>query len=478
MNVKRFLIYAASVLILVVTGVTNKGKVPSPPKATSTSVTSALKITPTPTLTPAPPTATSSVAPTSSPASPTAPSATPSPQGSVQPYPSAPLCSDHGSEHDNSLFHELWDSTRGCHYDHEHGQNPFTPEIASAFPGFNLRELLGNVGIGHTNPSSPAENVAKHGGFKWQVDVAAPQGCLTGFEGGTVAIDAYAIQFHAFGRQDIEHEARNHSSAILLRQCKSDNPSDKGYIYVTQLQEYGVRVMPYQGMVLPYPDNFLPIWDGRRGQYFTTECFGADFSVTDPNRGSILVDCRPAYNDQTNNLTIWTSKITGRGERPPGSTLFTLLFRGRDNYQRMDGADLVHPFTWRFVCGGLTFNPAGCRYNSSTMTIHEIAGRIPAAWDNLAGFDRDTRPGRITADGFVTRFGDLNLACTAPGTDCHPIKLVGAFVGMYSSEISAVKVSNPTPLDTPERDIYLCNGVPCSETSPGAIPSGWIGSEN
>ena len=63
-------------------------------------------------------------------------------------------------------------------------------------------------------------------------------------------------------------------------------------------------------------------------------------------------------------------------------------------------------------------------------------GEIPVEWDNLAGFDTDPRAGRITADGYVTRFGDLNLSCTAPGTDCHPIKLVQAFAGRYLSQFS------------------------------------------
>lgn len=388
--------------------------------------------------------------------------------------PDVPLC----PTHDPTKWHGLWDRERGCHYDHEHGTTPFTAEVAAAFPGFNLIELLGGVGIGHTNPSSPMENTHKHGGFKWQVDLAAPQGCNTGFEDGTVAVNAYAIQFHAFGRQDIEHEARNHSSTALLKFCKPDNPSDVGYMYVVQLQEFGERALPYQGLTLQYPDNFSPQWYAAFGPYFTTECFGSDFTADIPEVGPKLIDCRPTFDDNSNNLTIWTSKKTGNGPRPEGSRLFNMLFRGRDNYQRLDVTDLVHPFTWMFVCGGANYNPTGCKYNSSTMTIHEVAGDIPAAWDGLAGFDTDPRPGRITAQGFVTRFGDLNPACTVAGGDCYPIKLVSAFVGRYSSEVSVEKVSNPTPADTPERDIYFCAGVQCRETDPGAIPSGWIGSEN
>jgi hypothetical protein len=314
--------------------------------------------------------------------------------------------------------------------------------------------------------------------MKWQVDLAAPQGCITGFEDGTIAVDAYGVMHHNLGRQDVEFEARQHSGIFMLRQCKAGNPSDKGYIFVGQLIEYGQRVMPYQGMVLPYPNNFLPLYDSARGPYFTPECFGASFTAPDGK----FIACRPTFNSSANNLSIWTSKPSGNGERPALSTLAALLFRSRDAYQRMDVRDLVHPFTWRFVCssdGGVTYNPVGCRYNNSTTTVQELAGRIPMSWDNLFGFDTDLRIGRITAQGFVTRYGTLAPSCTASGgLDCQPIKMVNAFVGFYSSELSAQKVSNPTPLDTPEQDLGFCGNLLCPEGSPGYVPSGWIGSEN
>ena len=398
------------------------------------------------------------------------------PHSSIAPFPSAPLCPDTGEAHDTTKFHRLWDASRGCHYDHEHGRNPFSPRVAAAFPGFDLKALLGGVEIGHTNPSSPMENTHKHGGFKWQVSSNAPQGCAVGFEGGTVAVDAYAIQYHALGMHSVEFEARNHSTASLLRQCKPDNPADKGYIYVVQLQEYGQRVSPYQGTVLPYPDTPQPRYGSGFGPYITTDCVGAG-----------LPDCRVSIsqirNRNLNANSVWTSKPTGfstmtGGVRPPTSRLFRLLFRVRDNYQVFDSSDLVHPFTWVFICGGADFVAEACRWNNSTTTIHEIAGRVPASWDGLAGFDRDSRRGRITAEGYVTRFGRLDLSCVTPGDNCYPIKMVGAFVGLYSSELSVDKVSDPTPADTPERDIYFCNGIRCRETSPGSIPSGWIGEGN
>lgn len=456
-------------MIPVVDGLFVTCEEPPTPTETSTptdTATSTSTDTPTSTSTNTP---TSTVTPTIT----VTPSRTSTP-GNIAPFVDAPECDPLPVGHTN--FHTLWNSALGCHYDHEHGQNPYTASVQAVFPGFDLLELNGGYEISSPNPSSPTELMMKGGGYKWQISTNAPNGCEIGFEGGAVAVDAYAIQFHALGRQDVEHEAKNHSSVAFLRQCKPGNPSDKGYIYTRQLQEYGQRVMPYQGMVLDYPDLNIE-WDSKRGQYFTTECFGASFVANTPF-GPRNVTCRSTFSETSNNLTVWTSKITGTGPRPPGSTLFRLLFRGRDNYQRLDVRDLDHPFTWRFVCGGAVYNPAGCRFNSTTMTIQEITGDIPASWDNLAGFDTDPRVGRISARGYTDKFGALQPSCTVDGGNCYLLVLDKAFVGRYSSEISLVKVSNPTPQDTPERDIYFCNRVLCTETSPNAVPSGWVGSEN
>ena len=406
------------------------------------------------------------------------PEPTLNPDNDIAPYPTAPLCL-HGAAadllHDRSIFHTLWNND-GCHYDHEHGTNPFTDEVAAVFPG--IQEFLGGFQIGHTNLSSPMENTHKHGGFKWFVNLVAPHGCEVGFESGTVAISAYAIQLHMFGPQSIEFEARNHTASGVLEQCKAGNPSDKGYVYFIQLQEYGQRVMPYQGLVLNYPDNFLPTWDSPRGPYFTTECFGNDVTINGK-----FIDCRQTFGEQSNNLTVWTSKRTGpvSSPRPPVSSLFVQLSRSRDNYQRLDIRDLVHPFTWMSVCGGATYNPDGCKFNNASITLHEVMGNIPASLEAaLGGLDQDARPGRITFTGYVTQFGALRRDCTAPRSattedaGCYPIKLVNAFVGVYSSDLCAVKCSNPNPIDTPSRNFFWCGSVLCAETAPGAVPSGWI----
>jgi hypothetical protein len=395
---------------------------------------------------------------------------------SIAPYPAAPLCPDTGAAHDPSLFHTIWDSTRGCHYDHEHGKNPFTPEMQALFPGFDLHALLGGVEIGHTNPSSPMENTMKHGGFKWQVG-RTPQGCVRGFEGARYCVAAFAIQYHNFGDYSMELEGRIHSTAALLKVCDPARRSNCGYIYVVQFQDYGQRVSPYQGDVLLYPDNPIRYGSGL-GPYVSVDCVGL-------KAGGLRGRCRSRLEQirsmNLNTNSIWTSK--GGRTAPSGSKLFKLLFRVRDTYQVVkwndDGSIPSYPFTFLYACGGETYNPLGCRYNNSASMVHEVAGTIPASWDG-SSFDQDPRPRRVTAEGYVTRFGQWNPACTGPSVeaDCFPIKMVGMFVGNYGSELSRSKVSNATPSNTPERDIYFCNGIPCSERSPGALPSGWIGGGN
>jgi hypothetical protein len=396
------------------------------------------------------------------------------PDGTWNPYPSAPLC-----VHTTDKFHTLWDPVVGCHYDHEHGDNPFTSDLANAFPrsivGNDLRGFLGGVEIAHTNHSGPAENTTKHGGFKWQAQATTPNGCALGFEDAGVAINAIAVQYHAFGNYAIEFESRVHSLAALMRQCKPDS-TDYGYVYTVQHVDYGQRVSAYTGDIVPYPDSPSPAYDSPLAPYFTIDCIGR--SSPPCGRYTSYADYVAANG---NTSTTWTSKSPNRLVSS-GSPLLMVLFRARDTYQILDFSDSSYPFRFLWMCSrdnGTTFsNFPGCRHNNSTTRVHEVAGTIPVAWDNKPGFDTDTRVGRITASGYTSRFGILDMSCTAAGPDCHPIRLVNAYTGRYGSLLIPDKVvafSQPT---LPERDVYFCNGVVCSETSAGARSSGWIGPNN
>lgn len=408
------------------------------------------------------------------------PSYTPT-AGNFTPVANAPLC----PSHDPAKWHGLWDSARGCHYDHEHGTSPFAV-LDTVFSDFNYNVILCGLEISHCNPSSHAEHEVKHGGYKWQAESSAANGCVVGFEGGTVAVDAYAIQYHAFGPQQIEFETPDHSAISFMRQCKPGNPNDKGYLIVAQLQRYGEVVMPYQGLPLPYPYPFTQRWDAQFAPYFSIECEGNSFTWQNPFTGqNESIACRTPGDTTSNNLTTWTSKRPAQSQiasRPPMSAWLGILFRGRDMYQRVVVTNGVpsYPFDFTYVCGNANYIQAGCEHNNSTTTVHELQGNIPAALDNLVGFDSDPRVGRITGSAYLTRYGDINTSCVeADGLDCQVLIMVNAFVGKYSTDLCAVKCNNSgNELFTPERDIYFCNGAVCSETDPSAVPSGWIGSGN
>lgn len=417
--------------------------------------------------------------PTAIPSATVAPSLTPAPPTATAapstPYPAAPACIE--SSHDTSKFHTLWNGEQGCHYDHEHGSDPFTGNVNATFIGFDLRNLLGGVGIGHTNPSSPMENTHKHGGFKWNVNLAHIEGCA-GFEGAPTGVNASAIQFHAFGNPAIENEARIHSTVALLRQCRTANPTDYGYVYIVQLQDYGQRIIPYQGAIVAYPNQPVPAFPSPRGPYWSNDCIDL--------LAPFVIQCRAgmAVAQANQSAATITSKVTGTGHSSTPA-LFRLLIRARDIYSLFDWSDQTHPFTFVFLCtsdAGLTYAPAGCRYTNTTARVHEVAGHIPAAWDNLAGWDTEPQAGRVTVEGYVNQLGQPAGvgACQAPGVDCYPIKLVRAFTGAYGSNLCPIsKCSNTTAVTNPSRNVYFnAAGQLVAETAPGAVPSGWVGQEN
>lgn len=460
---------------------------PEPPTATDSpttapSATLEPSVAPTDTATP-PDTETATVGPSVTPLP--FPSATPG--APIAPFPAALLCPDWGDLHDTTRFHTIWDSVRGCHYDHEHGTDPFVPAVVAAFPGFDLQALGCGQQVGHCSPSSPIENdavIGKHGGNKWDVNLAAYIGC-GGYESSPIGVNAAVIQYHAFGNYAVELNGRIHSAAILMRQCKPSAPNDYGYAYIVQHVDYGQRTVPYQGDVMPYPDNPLPAYDPPRGPYISMDCVGVKDPDSPPERGA----CRPSLSfvltRNANANSIWTSKPTGAGGASvQGSKLFNLLFRLRDTYQLLDWADQSYPFTFKWLCStdsGNTYAALrGCRFNNSTSHVHEIEGTIPAAWDNVVGLDTDMRAGRITADILVSRFGDLMPAgvCLQPGAQCFPVKLVQAFVGKYASELIDGKLTQFSIAAQPERDIYFCGQNVCAEDAPGAVSSGWIGPNN
>lgn len=438
--------------------------------------------------TPLPPTSTS-VPSTSTQAS------SPTPAALFTPWPSAPLCPDWGDLHNTSFFHTEWDAVRGCHYDHEHGVNPFTALVASAFPGFDLKALGCGQEVNHCSPSSSIENVSaalggKHEGWKWDVTIPSYSGC-TGFEGAPIGVSAAVVGYHTFGNYAVELNGRLHSAVILARETKCSAPNDHGYVYVTTLQDYGQRTVPYQGDIMAYPDTPNPAYDPPRGPYISFDCFGQKAPNSPPERGT----CRPtlrflldrvAAGLSANASSIWTSKKTGGGVAAvQGNQLFQLLFRVRDTYQLLDWSDLTYPFTFKWLCsndnGASYAAKVGCPFNNTTSKVQEVRLFVPPTWDNVPGLDTDSRPDRFSGEFLVDKFGVLVPAgtCLQPNTTCFVAKYASAFVGVAGGQLIDGKFPQFSPEGQPERAIcFNASGVVVGCDTPGAKDAGWIGPAN
>ena len=92
------------------------------------------------------------------------------PEG-IAPYASAPLL----PTHDPTAWHGLWDATHGCHYDHEHGDNP---SLADAYFG-KAGALWGGQTISYPFATSVMEDTMKHARYKYRAWQSNGNGFVT-----------------------------------------------------------------------------------------------------------------------------------------------------------------------------------------------------------------------------------------------------------------------------------------------------------
>lgn len=349
------------------------------------------------------------------------------------PYPTAPLC----ATHDPLAYHSLWDSARGCHYDHEHGDDPGA--IAGLF-GVNYQQFTGS-GVSYPWETTN-ENLAKHGGYKWTVRGTNEDACVAG-DVGTNGTEGFAVEFHAKG-DGAESSHATHSSFVIVRVCNAAGQT--GILVTGGHQFYGVRKAPYQGVVLNYPDQTYSPYPNQ-SPYLDLGCF---------NDNGAALDCgtKAGHSDTT-----WVSRPQAL---PGGHAIAQLLFRGRDAYQWVNGSTRTTTPTYRYVCGGAVYNPVGCQANNTTETIHQVFGNVPSAWDAQDG----AIDGLVSYSGYTDRWGAIVSGCTSTSLDCIPLFLLHVPVGGFSTVFdNAVLPFSAAAL--PERDIYF-NGV----------PSGWVGQGN
>lgn len=469
------------------------------------------------------PTVAPTVAPTQEPTpQPTAP---PPPGGVIEPYADAPSCESLGVPHDNVTWHGIWDETYGCHWNHEHHDNPHdgdtlfgteyyawaNGELSYPWQTFAGADSLYTLNNGNADPTTwtwPAppsdpnkfENGAKHNVYFWRVDLGE-EGCTSGdYALAENCLESFRLQGHGSG---------NHIGAVTTFHS----------MYIQGLaQTMGNACDNSQGAYLP------------DGSLNPNACFGSvggwiDFGrlrmkgmdQNDPASRLYLPGDNPAYESLPIEVRPYRSHPCTGSNCTPGDIDPTVLhswnssgnylvpdfgigpriyygygFHIDDGWGPVDtnAADLKAATGMDVLACGMDF--ADCEFNSSSMGVFRAYIAVPDELDGTA-YDQDGQVnGFVTMRGFATRYGDIvsyteasgNMVgnCTAPGLDCVPF-VFSHFPVQEAGYRGNIIQHTPEPgvrdSDMTEYDVYFCSdGGACDpDTADGRsnpVPSGWI----
>lgn len=173
--------------------------------------------------------------------------------GPVDPYPAAPAC----PSHDPLAWHGLWDAARGCHYNHQHGDDPRTVDDIFGVDWLNatggdMQMWWQPAGV------NPVDTARKHNALFWLVRKGEPctsdfgTGCITDFRAEVHAlaspVDLYRIDPATGVMGGSFHVAR-----IEARVCLLSDPAACGIVRLAGRQYLGDVIV--DGQVLwDFPD--------------------------------------------------------------------------------------------------------------------------------------------------------------------------------------------------------------------------------
>ena len=366
------------------------------------------------------------------------PTATTPPEGDIEPFADAPLCPDSGEDHDKSVFHTLWDSVRGCHYDHAHGQTLQQWAV----------DLFGDIAqrIGRTISypwQTARENELKHQGYIVQQQDVRQYDCRPSLnnDGG---VDAYIFQIHGVG---ISHGklARNHSFFAAVNLCHVDH-GYAGQMITGGHADFGQLISPYKepGSFVSYPR-------------FPEQLYGVD---PPPYVGEAQ-----NVDQNRNHVETWNSAY--RKNTSPHV----------DEHQLMGFAFTIHsPVDFVDPATRLTGNPVFVPFSfpghdSSSYFLYQVEVVVPF---ELAGPD-----GLVNFQGFTDVRGNISATCQYESEVCVPLVFVDAIPGEYTVNLTAsfreeLGIQPGSPEHHLDHDVCFLgdSAAPCLEQ--GAVSSGWI----
>ena len=336
------------------------------------------------------------------------------------------------AEHASNKWHTLVNTDAGCHYDHHHGDDPNyvndvfgTPGGWFNSPGQSISYPWQTFPAQTRDESNAAylgtgrmENEAKHEAYYWVVRRDQP--CNTG--NGQFCVKDFRVQFHGM-MVGAGAGTRWHSMSAEVRACENVNDlstcgivrtggwMDHGRLFVPEVDQFGRALCgDAHGNLL---STHMPL--SVDSQFFPLQ---TNSNPLDEER------CHPLLNQQM----IDNGPSTGFNADGPkaewwvhGASDFRFQLQVPDpigNVYMGDNGSLQN----HLFCSP---EDAECAWNQSILTMR-IQYILPVNSYYVQGFMNDRfidLP--LNAGRFITRFGAINEACTAPGLDCIPIEYSG-----------------------------------------------------
>lgn len=314
------------------------------------------------------------------------PTATPEPEP-VAPYPDAPAC----PTHDDRAYHGLWDAERGCHYDHEHGDDPH--EVDDIFGAWFYDVTGGEIGGPHQTSAYENEYpTGKHHAFAWYVRRDMYDDGLCESQFGDGCIKAFRALVHQTNA-DPNAKTLDHSGAIEALVCPLNEPDDCGV---------------YRGLFWNYTGDLLV-------------------------DGNVVIDeARPPFQaPRPVKLHYYDT-----GQRTCG-TWYPVSAFARLSVEICDGWGAILPQAEPVTPAPLFCDDPGddCRNNGTYRQPHVMSVAVFRSWFDEVDPDGD---GRANFEGYADRYGrildaDGQAACEAAGgysLDCLPVSLGNVATGI------------------------------------------------
>lgn len=323
-------------------------------------------------------------------------------QAGIPPYAGAPLC----PTHEDRQFHSLWDSVRGCHYDHTHHDDP---SLADHLFGVAGEEWGQNLSYPWMTKNENDDH--GHPGYKYYVNLAPyPPGEQFNFaylDPDPHFVRAFRIQYHDVGGN--AHLVKRFHSYYMEVQVQSRTTGEFGTVSFGGWADFGCLHLPYKKdlLLLPGIDPQNPDGSDACG---TTQKLGQV-----PYRAGSTLDLIASRKELMqrdrikDNKWIWTSH-----DRWGYNQLGYFFFRTLDSWTGMDRND---PYAEHFICPDFQ-----CKFNNSEHHIHNVVVQIPESLD----VDGD---GVVNYEGYTDIQGNIVTGCTSPSADCVPLSIVNGPVG-------------------------------------------------